>query len=229
MNLMTVSFDTLAGMPMVLPFESETYQRLSGSFSYRLQALSFFIVGLFLCAGLVALLWNYSRKDFPQLPRLHFGSALAITTLWGLLFVIVLTMISGARELMTPGAWQQNGYTYSLTTEQKSGELNKIQLLRKHHLEKLRTVLWHHAATHQGKFPLPEDYAAVANNLWIIPQAAGMRYLYQQGLSANADDDILVYEPELENKERLVLLTNGEIVSLTTAEIIQKLGGDKDE
>lgn len=55
MNLMTVSFETLAGMPIVLPFESETYQRLSGSFSYRLQALSFFIVGLFLCAGLATI------------------------------------------------------------------------------------------------------------------------------------------------------------------------------
>ncbi len=229
MNLMTVSFDTLAGMPIVLPFDSETYQRLSGSFSYRLQALSFFIAGLFLCAGLVALLWNYTRKDFPQLPRLHFGIALAITTLWGLLFVIVLTMISGARELMTPGAWQPNGYTYSLTTEQKNKPLNETQLLRKRHLEKLRTALWYYAATHHGNFPLPEDYAAVANNLWVIPQAAGMRYLYQQGQAANADGAILVYEPELENEERLVLLTNGEIVSLTTAEIVQKLGGEKDE
>ncbi len=32
-----------------------------------------------------------------------------------MLCVVVLTMISGARELMTPGAWQKDGFTYSRT------------------------------------------------------------------------------------------------------------------
>jgi hypothetical protein len=35
-------------------------------------------------------------------------------TLWGLLFLLILTMISGARELMTPGAWEKHGSTYEL-------------------------------------------------------------------------------------------------------------------
>ncbi len=37
--------------------------------------------------------------------------------IWGLLFVLVLTMISGARELMTPGAWEKEGFTYVLAGE----------------------------------------------------------------------------------------------------------------
>ena len=37
---------------------------------------------------------------------------------WGSLFVLVLTMISGARELMTPGAWKKDGITYVLEDEQ---------------------------------------------------------------------------------------------------------------
>jgi hypothetical protein len=38
-------------------------------------------------------------------------------TLWGLLFLLILTMISGARELMTPGAWEKHGSTYRLKDE----------------------------------------------------------------------------------------------------------------
>jgi hypothetical protein len=55
-------------------------------------------------------LWNSLQRDFPRLPRLSFSRALAGVVLWGLLFIIVLTMISGARELMTPGAWQRQGF-----------------------------------------------------------------------------------------------------------------------
>jgi len=51
------------------------------------------------------------------LPRLSFGRALAGVILWGLLFFIVLTMISGARELMTPGAWKKDGATYKLADD----------------------------------------------------------------------------------------------------------------
>jgi hypothetical protein len=59
-------------------------------------------------------LWNYLAKDFQKLPRMSYGKALAAVTLWGLLFLLVLSMISGARELMTPGAWEKQGLTYKL-------------------------------------------------------------------------------------------------------------------
>ena len=35
---------------------------------------------------------------------------------------IVLTMISGARELMTPGAWERNGVTYRLSESRGGGK-----------------------------------------------------------------------------------------------------------
>jgi hypothetical protein len=54
------------------------------------------------------------RRDFVRLPVLTFGRALALVTLLGFLFVLVLTMISGARELMTPGAWVKDGLKYKL-------------------------------------------------------------------------------------------------------------------
>ena len=92
----------LAGMPSPLPTDLDRVLRLNDTAMLRLQTISFFLVGLLLCAGAVQLLWNYLRRDFPKLPRLSYGKALAGVLLWGLLFIIILTMISGARELMTP-------------------------------------------------------------------------------------------------------------------------------
>ena len=62
----------------------------------------------------VVILRELSRGDFTRLPRLTYGKSIAIVALWGLLFILVLTMISGARELMTPGAWEQHGATFRL-------------------------------------------------------------------------------------------------------------------
>jgi hypothetical protein len=80
----------------------------------RLDSISFFLVVLLLLALLLKFLWNYLAKDFQKLPKMTYPRALAAVTLWGLLFLLVLTMISGARELMTPGAWEKQGSTYKL-------------------------------------------------------------------------------------------------------------------
>ena len=82
--------------------------------AFRLQSLSFFAAGLLISAAVVQWLWNSLKKDLPRLPKLNYRRACGIVLLWGLLFVIVLTMISGARELMTPGAWERDGLTYKL-------------------------------------------------------------------------------------------------------------------
>lgn len=107
----------LAGMPSPLPDDLPRALRLTESAEARLAAISFFVVGLLVCTTAVWGLWNFARCDLPKWPRLSFGKALAIVVLWGLAFVIVLTMISGARELMTPGAWKKNGITYKLASE----------------------------------------------------------------------------------------------------------------
>jgi hypothetical protein len=103
-----------AGMPAPLPLEVPRVLQLSTPALERFQTISFFLFVFAGCAAVVMLLWNYVQRDFPRLPRLSFGRAAAGVFLWGLLFVIVLTMISGARELMTPRAWEQRGYTYQL-------------------------------------------------------------------------------------------------------------------
>ena len=80
----------------------------------RFDTISFFLVLILLLAFCVKLLWNSLAKDFQKMPRLTYPKALAAVTLWGLVFLIVLSMISGARELMTPGAWEKQGITYRL-------------------------------------------------------------------------------------------------------------------
>lgn len=95
----------VAGMPSLT---------LSDAAQLRGQGISFFLLGIVLSALAIQGIWNRLRRDFPILPRLSFDRALGAVILWGLLFVLVLTMVSGARELMTPGAWEKTGVTYRL-------------------------------------------------------------------------------------------------------------------
>ena len=85
----------------------------------RLSTISFFLVVLLALAFVIKLLWNYLARDFRRLPRMTYPKAVAAVLLWGLVFLIVLTMISGARELLTPGAWEKQGATYKLKEEAK--------------------------------------------------------------------------------------------------------------
>jgi len=103
-----------AGMPSPLPADLPARLQLSEWGHARLQAVSFFVAVVLLSAGAVCAIWNWLQRDFQSLPRLSYGKALGLTILWGLLFIVVLTMISGARELMTPGAWRKSGFTYEL-------------------------------------------------------------------------------------------------------------------
>lgn len=103
----------LAGMPAV------TFTEVT---RLRLEVISFFVVGLLLSAGAVQLIWYWLRRDLTWLPQLGYFRSLLVVTLWGLLFVVVLTMISGARELMTPGAWVKKGATYQLREGRREPE-----------------------------------------------------------------------------------------------------------
>jgi hypothetical protein len=87
----------------------------------RLDTLSFFLLVFLISAWIVQRIWNGLSSDFPRLPRMSYPRSVGLLVLWSLLFVLVLTMISGARELMTPGAWEKNGVTYRLTDSRPAG------------------------------------------------------------------------------------------------------------
>ena len=101
-----------------MPSSSKAITRLAAA---RLETISFFLLVFFVSAWVIQRIWNGLSLDFPRLPRLSYGRSLGLTTLWALLFMVVLTMISGARELMTPGAWKPDGATYRLTDSQAAG------------------------------------------------------------------------------------------------------------
>lgn len=118
---------TSAGMPAPLPEDLPTILRLNEEPHQRLQVISFFLLGLLICSAAVKFLWNFLARDFPRLPRLSLGKAVSLVVLWGLLFIVVLTMISGARELMTPGAWRKMGWTYTLRQPDRGDTSNREQ------------------------------------------------------------------------------------------------------
>jgi hypothetical protein len=161
---------------------------------------------------------------------------LAAVILWGVLLAVVLTMIAGARELLTPGAWQKQGVLYKLagSAEPKPsvGEAKAPQDpqdRRRQHLAELQKALWAYAATHGGKFPAQSD-PAIEVSLWETPGGGGMHYLYQSGKKAvNPADPLeaLAGEPEIYGSSRLVLTTGGQIVPMTSGELRRKLRPEK--
>ena len=105
----------LAGMPAILPDSWHFEPSLHEAVIRRFDAISFFAFIFLMSTWIVQGLWNYLARDWQALPRISFGRAFCLVLLLGMLFAIVLTMISGARELMTPGAWEKQGWTYQLS------------------------------------------------------------------------------------------------------------------
>lgn len=208
----------LAGMPSLM---------LSDVARLRVQTISFFLLVLLLCAWGVRAIWNGLRRDFPRLPKLSFGKAVGLVALWGTLFVLVLTMISGARELMTPGAWKKQGLTYRLAEEEtpKPSPDAVLEAARRDRLEALRRALWQFADSHDGRFPAAGEETAIAEATWETPDPSGMRYLYVAGQKADTGSTVLAYEPGLYGPTRLALLTDGAVRFMSLAEIRQALGG----
>lgn len=200
---------TLAGMPSL---------ELTDIAKLRLDSISFFLVILLLSAAGVELLWNRLARDISTLSRLSYGGALAGTVLWGLLFLFVLTMISGARELITPGAWKKVGLTYALNDEREPevvpANVETLLLERRERLELLRMMLWTYAAAHEGLFPPTREESGIDESLWQQPGFPNVKYGYQSGLTAG-EPSPLVFEYGVYGDGRMVLDTLGKIEQLT--------------
>lgn len=207
-----------AGMPTV---------RLNDVARMRFETISFFVVALLLSALVVMLLWNRLARDFITLPRIGYLSALGLVVIWGLLFTLVLTMISGARELMTPGAWEKQGFTYRLAEPPKPEPEQSLDRVRHEKLEGLRSALWLCAEAHGGRFPADVAASGLPSQVWETPDASGMRYVYVGGQVAGRGKAPLAYEPELYGPRRLVLLTSGEVCFMDGDEILRGRPGGK--
>ena len=189
---------------------------LSDLAQLRLEEISFFIVLFLASGGLLWFLWNYVAKGIPGLPKLEFRRALGLTLILSLGMFLVLSMISGARELLTPGAWRKQGNTYQVNDAAS-------EPLRRQAMERLRSALMTYAQQHDGAFP-PHDYAPeIPEHLWSAPDTGGTRFIYLGGKSTNEPPRMLACEPTHFRNPRFVLMTDGKIQQLDTERIREAL------
>jgi hypothetical protein len=211
------STSAYAGMPVLT---------LSDLARMRFQVISFFLLVLLLATWVIQRIWNALRHDLPRLPHLSYKRALGVVALWGLLFVLILTMISGARELMTPGAWKKQGLTYALADGASEKNQSRDELIdsqsndaRHDAMTRLSRALWLYAQNHDGSFPSRQDVTEISEALWRIPDSASIRYIYIRGLKRDAGPYLLAYEPGILGPNRWVLFTDGTIRQMTLSQI----------
>lgn len=196
----------------------------------RIQTISFFLACLLLSAFAVRAIWNSLRTDFPRMPRLSYGKALGIVTLWGLLFLLVLTMISGARELMTPGAWKKDGLTYTLATTPSPPAVPAPEgpqsAARQVKLERLRDALRRYADAHNGALPATRSTGDIPDELWRVPDASNMHYIYVGGRFRDHGFALIAYEPNIFGADVKVLLANGEVRTMSSPDLRRALDAD---
>ena len=119
---------------------------------------------------------------------------------------------------MTPGAWRKQGLTYTLADEEAAAKsaASLRDLDRRHALDRLRLVLWTYARQHDGRFPATSSPPEIPDEAWIVPDPSGLRYVYTSGLVADQGKTPLAYEPGVFGDDRFVLLSDGEIVRLSS-------------
>ena len=205
----------LAGMPML------TFTELG---KLRVEALSFFLLLFFLSAAGVMWIWNSLRRDFVRLPRLGYFKALGMVTLWAFAFGLVLTMISGARELLTPGAWEKDGATYRLvssreTTAQAKSRENEIRAQRYVRMEALKSALWSYARTRAGRFPADSRDPAIPSSTWETADPSRARYEYIPGRIPNVGTEVIVHEPTNVFDSVMTLTSAGEIRAMSAEQL----------
>jgi hypothetical protein len=189
-----------------------TVYGLRDVYRLRLEEISFFIFLLIVCAFLFKLLWNYAVKGFNFLPRLKFLQSLCLSILFGLLTLLILTMISGIREVLTPGAWRHQGTSYRLNDPSQ-------EPARRRALEQLRTALFDYAKVHEGSFPASDFQSEISEKLWEAPDQIGTHYIYSGGLTTNDMERALAVEPLNFGDHRFVLFASGELRQISSSEI----------
>jgi hypothetical protein len=194
---------------------------LTDAASMRLEVISFFGLAFLACSAVIRWIWNSLRTDFPRLPVLSFRRALGLTFVWGCLFLLVLTMISGARELMTPGAWRKDGLTYKLSTpdvqpsaDSSAGEAAALWRERRATLTRLHQKLTRFAREHAEEFPSAVEFARSWEDRFPLPARPGWNYRYAPPGDTAVPEHVLLEEPPVFADGRLGLLLSGRIVVL---------------
>jgi len=181
-----------------------TVYGLRDVYRLRFEEISFFVMLLLGCALVFELLWNHAAKGFAFLPRIKFLQSLCLCLIFGLATLLILTMISGIREVLTPDAWRRQGSSYRLNDPAQ-------EPARLRSLEHLRAALFDYARAHDGRFP-PHDFVTeIPEKIWEAPDQLGTHYLYMGGLTTNDVTLIIAVEPKAFGELRFVLTAGGKI------------------
>lgn len=208
-----VPASAFAGMPTI---------NLTDVAAARFEALSFFAAAYLALTWLFKGCWNSLREAFPAMPLLSFKKALSFTIVSGLFFWVVLTMISGARELMTPGAWERSGHAYKLRGPKEEPQV-WLDAARVKALEQLRAALWDHAKAHGGEFPSNRYEATIPDEVWKGISPDGSFLAYFGDLKVDSGPWIVAYESDAYGAERYALHADGTITKMRATELTQKL------
>ena len=185
-------------------------------------------------ATLLMVCWN-KLVEGSTWPKLSHPKAIGVAFLAGLFSFLVLVMIAGSRELLTPKAWQPNGILYKIAPQEPqisptvSAAIDAEKLIpiddtpearlavRREKLAQIRIALWHYADTHNGTFPaslarlnshLNSQITNPNPQFHTLPVSGGLQYVYQP------EGEFLVAEPDLNEGPRLAINRQGVIVSL---------------
>lgn len=205
----------LAGMPSFT---------LNDVAEMRIVTISFFLLVALISTWLLKTLWNVLSRDFSALPTIRFKHALAIFTVSGLFLYVVLTMISGARELMTPGAWEKDGATYQLS---KSAD-TPAESTRRLALQNLSTHLQAYADQHDGSLPPKRFAPGTPRAIWIAADGLGVPFDYFAfgKLGDSEGERIIACEPSSVGQQRLVLFGDGRIETLHWKAVREMVAAD---
>lgn len=208
----------LAGMPSPVLVFTELGKR-------RAEELSFFVFAFLVCGFLVKLLWNYVFAGVAWAPQLTYARALGALSLWGLVMVVVLSLVSGARELMTPAAWEPNGTTHRLAKPSEQSLAASQQAERKTRIEKVRFALWDFAAKHQGQLPTIEQWNELPVELRACEPSGTILYRYEPGATIGSEAKVIVFEPRWYD-DQYVLYGDGSIALQTKVSQVENTSSE---
>lgn len=209
LNRRLIALVMLALMPRV--HAGMTVYDLNDVVRLRLEDISFFVMFLGVSGLLIQFLWNVLARGVPSLPRLPYKQALALMVILSLGMLLVLSMISGARELLTPEAWRRQGSGYRLNAPENEGA-------RLRNIVALKSALLEYAARNNGRFPAHDWGGEIPQKIWEA-ENGGTHFIYLGGFDTNAGAALIAAEPISFGESRYTLTANGEIRKVHSGEI----------
>ncbi|MEN9359036.1 MAG: hypothetical protein RL095_571 [Verrucomicrobiota bacterium] len=180
----------------------------------RLESISFGLVVFIVGTELFRRLWNSQVVPmFGDKFRLGWKAGFLFTGLLSALMLLILTLISGTREVMTPAAWEKDGMTHKIKTE----------LNPRSRIEGLRDDLLRLGVANGGKLPDNELKLPRPELLRAGPENRAFTYL--PGQSLGDKNSLLVLEGMRHGQTRLLLFANGDIVE--SGELLRKILEDR--